>query len=319
MQFSDSIASIQGVGPVFQKRLKGMGITSIRDLLFYFPRSYQDLSQTTPIRDVKENEDVCVKGTLQDIQEMRTFRKRMSVTEALLQDGTGTIRIVWFNQPYLITSLHKGEDICCAGRVVRDSKGMLLSNPSYEKLTNGELTHLGRIIPLYAETRGVSSRWLRVLIKSLLHSVPAQETLPPSLLAGKGFLPLHKALSEIHFPTSLEHTEQAKKRFAFEELFIILLFVMSERKKLARVKAHVIKLQEPLMKRFTQSLPFSLTNAQKKAAWHILKDMEKPRPMNRLLQGDVGSGKTVVAAMASLSAVRSAYQVVFMAPTEILA
>ncbi len=319
MQLSDSIGMIPGVGPVFQKRLKQIGVESVHDLLFHFPRSYQDLSQTISVGDIRENQDACVKGTLQDIQEQRTFRKRMSITEALLQDTTGSIRIIWFNQPYLITTLHKGEEICCAGRVVRDNKGIVLSNPSYEKLTHGELTHLGRIIPLYPETRGVSSRWLRTIIKSLLSVISLQETLPLSLVSEKKLFPFREALSEIHFPTSFKKTEEAKRRFAFEELFFILLFVLSERKKISSVKAHAILLQESLMKRFTDSLPFRLTDSQKKSAWHILKDMEKPRPMNRLLQGDVGSGKTVVAAMAALSAVKSGCQAVFMAPTEILA
>jgi len=179
---------------------------------------------------------------------------------------------------------------------------------------------MGRIVPVYQETRGVSSKWLRFVIHMILSSLEStKDTLPPLLLKEHQFPSFKEALQTIHFPESFAEEKQARARFAFEELFHIALFVLTERKKLAAIKAPVVAFKPDIIKRFTNKLPFKLTDAQKKAAWHILKDMEKPRPMNRILQGDVGSGKTVVAAMACLSAVKAGFQVAFMAPTEILA
>jgi len=207
-----------------------------------------------------------------------------------------------------------------AGKVTRGKNGVSFSSPTYEKFSE-ESTHAGRIIPVYPETIGVSSRWLRYIIKPLLDKLPKniEDALPKEILKERNLMPLFEALLQIHFPSSLAKAELAKKRFAFEELFFISLFVLTERKKLASVKAISIPFSEAHMQKFTKALAFQLTGAQKKAAWYILKDLEKPRPMNRLLQGDVGSGKTVVAAMAALSVVKAGHQAAFMAPTEILA
>lgn len=311
-----------------------MGITTARDLLFHFSRTYEDFSNITKIKDAHEGETYCVCGKILEIKDVRTFRKRLSITHAIVQDDTGPIRVLWFNQPYLAQSLHEKDDICIAGKVARNKEGLYFSSPTYEKIrdiqtkqtTNYKLqttnyTHVGRIIPVYPETIGVSSRWLRYMIKTLLSQLPSTipETLPENILREQGFLPIREALWKIHFPESLAHAKKASERFSFEELFHISLFILSERKKIASVKAPVIPFSPEIMKRFTHSLPFQLTEDQKKAAYYILKDMEKPRPMNRLLEGDVGSGKTVVATMAALSAVKAGYQVAFMAPTEILA
>ena len=321
MNLSTSVGTIPQIGTAYEKRLKNMGITTLRDLLFHFPRTYQDLSNITPIRNIKEGGIYCVAGNILDIQALQTYRKRMHLTEAVIEDKTGNIKVVWFNQPYLKNTLKKGDSVFLAGKVTRDKYGIHLSSPTYEKLAGEDMTHTARIIPVYQEAAGVSSRWFRSIIKPLLDKLPQtiEDPLPTDILPNQNLLPLRQALFQIHFPDSLDLAEQAKKRFSFEELFLIALFVLTERKKIAQVKAPSIPFSEDIMKRFTDKLPFQLTNAQKKAAWYILKDLEKPRPMNRLLQGDVGSGKTVVAAMAALSTVKAGYQVAFMAPTEILA
>lgn len=330
MDFSTPLSSIPRIGPVHQRRLKRLGITTVRDLLFHFPREYEDFSVITKISEVKEGRQQCVRGKILEITDVRTFKRRLSITKAAIADETGAIRVVWFNQPYLVTVLQKDQEIYVAGRIARDKEGIFITNPVYEKVDeqNGSgdsssqrfLTHVGRIVPVYEETSGISSRWIRAMIKGLLVQIrDVPEILPPSILQIKNFPPLVKALWQIHFPDSLEAAKEAKKRFSFEELFYILLFILSERKKIASVKAPPIPFSPEMMKRFTDSLSFELTDAQKKCAWHILKDIEKPRPMNRLLQGDVGSGKTVVAAMAALSVLKAGYQVAFMAPTEILA
>jgi len=321
MNLSTPVGTIPRIGTAYEKRLKNMGITTLRDLLFHFPRTYQDLSNITPIKNIKEGESYCVAGNILDIQALQTYRKRMHLTEAVIEDKTGNIKVVWFNQPYLKNTLRKGDSVFLAGKVTRDKYGIHLSSPTYEKLTGEDMTHTGRIIPVYQEAAGISSRWFRSIIKPLLDNLPQsiEDSLPTDILPDQNLLPLRRALFQIHFPDSLDLAEQAKKRFSFEELFLIALFVLTERKKIAQVKAPSILFSEDIMKRLTSSLPFDLTNAQRKAAWYILKDLEKPRPMNRLLQGDVGSGKTVIAAMAALSVVKAGYQVAFMAPTEILA
>ncbi len=296
-----------------------MGITTVRDLLFYFPRSYEDLSIITPVGDSREQANVCIEGALLDMQELRTFKKHMSLATGIIQDASGSLRVLWFNQPYIVTTLKKGERVCLTGKIARDKQGLFLSNPAYELLDGRERVHTGRIVPIYQETAGVSSKWLRSVIWRVIKEVPRQDVLPESIVKGRGLLSFSEALQEIHFPSDLKRIEQAQFRFAFEELFMISLLVLSERKKLARVKAHAVPMPQELMARFTKSLPFRLTDSQKKAAWSILKDLEKPRPMNRLLQGDVGSGKTVVAAMAALAVAKAGLQTVFMAPTEILA
>ncbi len=324
MDFSTPLSQVPRIGPVYQKRLSKLGMATVRDLLFRFPRSYEDFSRIAPIQEIKEGQTFCIAGTILDITEERTFRKRMSLTHAVLEDQTGAVRILWFNQPYLATTLQKGMQVCLAGSVMRDKQGIYISNPSYQKVEGQfapyQLTHVGRIVPVYEESQGISSRWFRSIVKSVLATLSNfPETLPEYVLKERKFPALKESLWHMHFPDSLESSRLTRKRFAFEELFFIMLFILSERKKLSKVKAPPILLNTSFMKRFTSLLPFKLTNAQKKASWHILKDMENPRPMNRLLEGDVGSGKTVVAAMAALSCAKAGYQAVFMAPTEILA
>ena len=319
MTLTTPLSEVPRIGPVYQKRLKAMGITTCRDLLFHFPRMYQDLSSITPIGKAKEGFEYCFQGTVGELKEMRTYRKRISVIEGVLSDKTGSIKVVWFNQPYLKDTLPPGQKVFLAGKVVRNTNGIHLQSPSYEKMTKNPI-HMARLVPVYQETRGVSSKWLRFVIHMVLSSLEnIPDTLPSSLLKERGLPSFNNALQTIHFPNSLKDAQLARKRFSFEELFFIALFVLTERKKLSEVKAPVVAFTPDIIKRFTSKLSFELTDAQKKAAWHILKDMEKPRPMNRILQGDVGSGKTVVAAMASLAAVKAGHQVAFMAPTEILA
>ncbi|MDP4009048.1 MAG: ATP-dependent DNA helicase RecG [bacterium] len=330
MQLSSSVITLPRGGEQIAKRLEQLGITNIRVLLFHFPREYQDCSHITSVASLKEDTIACVQGTLKSITKERTYRKQMTLVHALIEDKTGAVRALWFNQPYLLETLAPGDNLSLAGKVTRDSKGIVLSTPEYEKIRGGSpLIHTSNIVPIYPESQGVSSKLLRSLIFSALSCVSENmgDSLPKHIATEKGFAPFFESLKQMHFPSSLKTAEKARERFSFEELLVILLFVLSERKKIARVKAPSIPFSADLMKRFTDSLSFTLTDSQKKSAWQILKDMEKPRPMNRLLQGDVGSGKTVVATMASLSVVKArstgsgqaGYQVAFLAPTEILA
>ncbi len=321
MDLTTSIEELRRVGPQYQKKLKKLGIKTIGDLLFHFPHRYEDFSNIISISEAKLGKTCCLQGKILELKNTRTWKKRMILTQAIVEDETSAIKVVWFNQPYLINVLKEGDFVCLAGKVALGEEGIYLSSPTYEKIGNSSLTHTGRIVPVYPETEGLSSRWLRFIIKPFLIQLKNKifEPLPEKIRKKYNLLPIQKAIWQIHFPTSLPLARSAKERFSFEELFYISFLVQAEKQKLAKESAISIPLNLALIKDFVKSLLFKLTRAQKKAAWQILKDLEKGRPMNRLLEGDVGSGKTVVAAMAVLNTVKAGFQVAFMAPTEILA
>ncbi|PIR72617.1 MAG: DNA helicase RecG [Candidatus Nealsonbacteria bacterium CG10_big_fil_rev_8_21_14_0_10_36_24] len=321
MDLSTTIERIPRIGPVFQKRLKKLGIKTVQGLLFHFPHRYEDFSNLIPISKVRINEICTVQGRILEIKTIRTWKRRMFLTQAIIEDETGAIKTTWFNQPYLTKILKKDDYVFLSGKVTVGTSGVYLNNPAYEKAFLGkDLVHTGRLVPIYPETEGLSSRWLRYILRSLLiclkNKIP--ETLPEKIIKKEGFLPINKALWQIHFPESENLAKKAQERFSFEELFYIELFVLRERARLNKEKSVSIPFNIDLTKRFVDSLPFKLTDAQRKSAYQILKDLEKSRPMNRLLEGDVGSGKTVVAIMAALNTIKAGEQVAFMAPTEIL-
>jgi len=309
------------LAPKIQAKLKKIGIKTLKDLLFYFPYRYEDFSKLSSISQLKLNQTHSLRVKILEIKTKRTFRKKMFLTEALVNDETGTIKVIWFNQPYLTKVLKVGDFVCLAGKVFLGQGGAYLSNPVYEKITTEKLIHTNRFVPVYPETERISSRWLRSILEKLLKKIKNQikEFLPLEIIKKYQLLLLPEALQEIHFPSSLDRAEKAKFRFSFEELFLLELIVLRERLKLNQEKAPFIPLNLELIRKFVKSLPFSLTNAQKKVSWQILKDLEKPMPCSRLLQGDVGSGKTVVAIIAALNTIKAGWQVAFMSPTEILA
>ena len=329
------IEDVPNIGLAYYKKLKKLGIKTIQDLLFYFPVRYEDFSNIIPINQIKVGQISCVQGRILHIENTQTYKKWMIITEAEIEDETGTIKALWFNQPFLTKSLRQDDFVCMAGKVSLSKKGVYLNNPAFEKISeiseNDDLTHTGRIIPVYSETKGVTSKWLRYIIKPLLEYFydKMPEMLPPEILKKYKFLPLKEAICNIHFPESFEHADAAKARFSFENLFLLQLSMLRERAKLMQKTAFTCPMDAALMKKFTESLPFQLTDSQRQCAFQILKDIEKPVPMSRLLEGDVGSGKTVVATMAALNVIKGGYpafakastgkQVAFMAPTEILA
>ncbi|MBU2635385.1 ATP-dependent DNA helicase RecG [Patescibacteria group bacterium] len=321
MNLSTAIEDIPRIGPVYQRKLKRLGIKTVQDLFFHFPRRYEDFSNLIPISKVKINEISTIYGKILGIETKRTWKRKMFLTQAIIEDKTGAIKATWFNQPYLTKTLRKGDYVFLSGKTTISKNGIYLSNPIYEKGDlSSDLTHTGRLIPVYPETAGLSSRWIRYILKPLLIDLQNQinETLPEEIIKEYNLIPIKKALWEIHFPSSVELSQKAQDRFSFEELFYIQLFVLRERNRLNKEKSVSLPIKLETIQDLVKSLSFKLTNAQKKSAWQILKDLERPRPMNRLLEGDVGSGKTVVAAMAVLNTVKQGYQAAFMAPTEIL-
>jgi len=328
MNLSTPIEQIPRIGPQYQKKLKKLGIKSVRDLIFHLPRRYEDFSNIISISEVELGKFCCLYAKILELKNTRTWKKKMILTQALVSDKSSTIKVIWFNQPYLINALKEGDFVCLAGKVALGPEGIYLSSPAYEKISNYELgiknyelIHTGRLVPVYPETEGLSSRWLRAILKPILinlrNKIP--ETIPSEIIKSQKLLPINKAIWQVHFPDSINLAKKAQERFAFEELFIIQLFVLREKLKIAREMAFPIPLNLELCRNFLTKLPFKLTDAQKRALWQILKDLEKTRPMNRLLEGDVGSGKTIVATVAILNSARAGFQNAFMAPTEILA
>jgi ATP-dependent DNA helicase RecG len=336
MNLSTPVEKISQVGPQYQKRLKKLGIRTVRDLLWHFPHRYEDFSNIIPISEIKIGANVCIRGEIREIKNTRTWKKRMILTSALVKDGSGTIRVIWFNQPYITNVLKVGSLVCLAGKATSGPEGLYLSSPVYEKFSkfperkrvpygagkkeDSKLIHTGRLVPVYPETERLSSRWLRYILRPLLIKLrkEIQDPLSQEIIKKYKLLPIKKALWQIHFPDSKKLAKLARQRFSFEELFVLSLVVLRERMKLAKERAWSIPLNLKIIKKFVNSLPFQLTAAQKKSAWQILKDLKRPHPMNRLLEGDVGSGKTVVAVMAALNVAKADFQIAFMAPTEIL-
>lgn len=330
------IESFRYVGPIYLKRLQKLGIKTLGDLFYHFPFRYDDFSNLKKISEVKIGEEVTIEGKIKKITTRRTPRRKMFLTEALIEDESGTIKAVWFNQPYLTQTLKEETEASFAGKVKEGKNGVFLSSPAYEKINQlatdnlqsktynkqpTNLIHTQGLVPVYPETEGLSSRWFRSIIYSLLQQYLSkiEEFLPKKILKDKNFPEIKEALFQIHFPKVKEEADIAKKRFAFEELFLIQLFYQKQKKKLQEQKAPKIIPRIEYIEEFKKNLPFSFTEDQKKTIRDILDDMQKGSPMSRLLEGEVGSGKTVVAALVSFVVAKNGYQVAIMAPTEILA
>lgn len=319
LKLSTPLDSIDGIAR-FIKKLHKLEIKTVHDLLRHFPARYDDFSQIYKISELQPNQHATVQGVVEDIDLRKSWRRRMFIVEAVIADETGSIRAVWFNQPYIKYSLRRGVRANFAGKVSEEDGEWYFSNPAYEVIKGGELKHTGRLIPIYPETRGLTSKGLRFLIKALLDRAEKSREFIPKEILGEYRLPeINRALNDVHFPGALGDALKAKRRFAFEELFVLQLFNLRQKKKLSEYRAPQLKADIEQVKNWIASLPFELTRAQKRSLWEIIQDLERPRPMNRLMQGDVGSGKTVVAALAALIAAQNGCQTAFMAPTEVLA
>lgn len=316
------VEKLPQIGPRYVLYLHKLGIKTAGDLLFHFPFRYDDFSDFREIRNVEVGQTVSIKGEILDIQNTKAFRRRMTITHALVQDDSGAIQAVWFNQPFLANTLQKGLSVSLSGKIAYAREGLQITNPAYEVLGKSGL-HTGRLVPVYHETNGLSSKWLRAHIKPLVKLADGvKEFLPEEILDRQGLFDIGEAIRQIHFPEDGQAAEMAKRRLAFDELFLVQLYMQRQRQRWQGQKAVRIAYDgkiEAEIKSFLDKLPFKLTDGQKMAVWKIIKDLEKDSPMNRLLEGDVGSGKTLVALLAVLVVVRSGYQALIMAPTEILA
>ncbi len=309
------------VGRATSKKLQNLGLRTAEDLLFYFPFRYEDWSKILPISQMTYGSAGTCRGKVELIKNTRSFHRRKNITEALISDESGSIKAVWFNQPFLTKLLKVGDEIYLSGKVDFDRYGIHLTSPSYEKVgMDGETMHTARIIPVYRTTENLTNKQIRFLVKLVAPLAPKiHDWLPQEIKKGLRLIDLSQALKQIHFPEDAFSAKAARRRLKFNELFLVQLRNLLLKMNLRKSSAPEIIFNERETKKFTTSFPFKLTNSQRQAAWEILQDMGAGKPMNRLLEGDVGSGKTIVAAIAILNVFLNGYRTILMAPTEILA
>ena len=311
------LTSLKGIGPNLAKELAGIGLHSVHDLLHYYPRAYNDYSLITPIAKTKPG-IVTIRAVIKQARG-RYIRRGMHITEAVASDASGSVRIVWFNQPYRADALKNDQAYFITGKLALSSGRFAIQNPGVE-LVSDLPVHTARIVPVYRESRGVSAALIRrAMFEAVKQSDMLDEILPYAISKSHKLLPYGKAIRELHFPTDTKALDVAKRTMSFIEVFELMLASKMLRAEIDGEVAPSIAFNETLAKKFVKSLPFTLTDAQKKAAWAVLQDMEKTAPMNRLIEGDVGSGKTVVAALAAVMVLRAGYQAALLAPTELLA
>ncbi|MDB5160291.1 MAG: recG [Candidatus Saccharibacteria bacterium] len=317
MNVSAPLDQVKGVGEKTGAQFEAAGIHSVNDLITFLPRAYEDFSHVTSIADVKPGKQT-IKARCEKIA-TRPVRRGLRITTATLADETGKLQAVWFNQPYRETQLKTGEEFYFSGEFEFNYNKYQLTNPSAEKVSEMPV-QTDRILPIYRAIHGLKTPLVRKILnelRPLMTMLP--ETLPISLVKSEKLASHSEALLGMHFPETIDDISKAKERIGFEELFALLLASQLNRIENAKLKGWLIPFEQSIVKAFVAQLPFELTGAQRIAAWDILQDFEKEIPMNRLLQGDVGSGKTVVAGLAARQAAHEGFQTAIMAPTEILA
>lgn len=317
MDLSSPVTDVKGIGVEVAKKLAILGVKTINDLIEYFPRRYDDYSNTQLISQIRPG-TVTLKVVVKQTKG-RYVKRGMHVTEAVVSDETGSTRLVWFNQPYRATSLKTGQEYFVSGEFGLKYQRLCIINPSVEPVGNFQI-NTARIVPIYKETKGLKSGQIRRAIYNVLPQIKQlPENLPGWLIEAETLLSRADALRQIHFPGSTEDLHSAKRRIGFDEVFSITLASLLNKRDLLKEHSVKIKFNKQTAIKFVASLPFNLTDDQRKVIWQVYKDLEKDQPMNRLIEGDVGSGKTVVATMSALMAIEQGYQVALMAPTELLA
>lgn len=317
MELNSQVTELKGVGEELAKKLAILKIKTVDDLIEYYPRRYEDYSVVTKIKDLRPG-PVTIEAEIKQAKG-RYVRRGMHITEAIASDDTSSVRLVWFNQPYRSAGLKSGAKYFISGEYQLSRQRFSILNPSAELVSDFPV-NTARIIPIYRETKGLKSAQIRKLIREAVVQVKElPEHLPAWILKEQELVNYARAVTEMHFPSGNKALDMAKKRLGFEEVFELSLAALLNKREFAHEKGLPIPFNEKLAKDFVAKLPFKLTNAQRKVIWQIYQDMEKSQPANRLVEGDVGSGKTVVAAMAALMAMEQNFQVALMAPTEILA
>jgi ATP-dependent DNA helicase RecG len=329
------IENLPGVGSFYANRLAKLEINTVRDLVHHFPFRYEDFSQVEKIRDIVDGQKLSIQGTISQIKNIRT-RFGKFLTNATVSDDSGTVEVIWFNQPYLTKTLKAGTPVSLSGKVKIEGSKPKLMSPAWEVIRNLEVSprdsareerplstlHTGRLVAIYPETEGVSSKWFRAKIALVLprYLEKLEDYLPQDIIKEEKLISLQEALTKIHQPENFQDVELSHKRLGFDELFLIQL--VSQKRQIERKKSHVapkMQMDKTKLNTLIASLPYQLTTAQKRAIAEILADLAHSEAANRLLEGDVGSGKTVVAATAAYISHLNGFDTLFAAPTEILA
>ncbi len=312
------VTTVSGIGPSNAEKFARLGVKTIRDLLFLLPRRYDDFSALKPINRLEYGDEVTVIGSVWEVGARRT-RGGAEIVQAVISDGSGMIQCTWFN-PYLKDKIRRGQQIVVSGRVDEYLGRLTFQSPEWEHLEK-ELLHTARLVPVYPLTEGLTNRWLRKLIRRVVdHWAPRlPDFLPDATLVSAGLASLPKAIEQAHFPDSAAQLEAARKRLAFDELFLLQLGMLRQRRQWKSQTGRALDIEAGRLDAFLASLPYALTSAQRRSLDDVLRDLRSGQPMNRLIQGDVGSGKTVVAAAAMFVATQAGAQTAIMAPTEILA
>ncbi|OGW97939.1 MAG: ATP-dependent DNA helicase RecG [Omnitrophica WOR_2 bacterium GWA2_45_18] len=317
-----SIQYIKGVGPNRRKLFNRLGIESVEDLLYFFPRRYEDRRDLTPIAQLKLGEWQTISGTVVTSEGKRSWYTKKHVFEVLLDDKSGRLTCIWFNQPYLVNYFKLGGRVVCYGKVDMYKNSLQMISPEYEVVEEEEESlAMGRIVSVYPLTRGITQRYLRKTIKACLDHYQDQmvDELPVPLRNKHRLVNIKRSIHNIHFPESFEEQDEALRRLSFEEFYFFQMSIILRRLSITQKPGYSHDISDGLTLKFISAFPFKLTSAQNRVIREIRGDMSRPRPMLRLLQGDVGSGKTLVAFFGCVAAFENGFQSAIMAPTEILA
>ena len=320
MYLDSPVTAIKSIGPEKSRKLSRLGILTVKDLIEHFPRDYEDRSQVVPISEIKLNEENTFRGRVRGIPEdMRV--KNLRIVRARIEDSTGGIVAVWYNQPYMKKAFKEGAEYIFTGKAVRKYNNIEIQSPEFEIVSEGSILSGGRIVPVYSSTSGISQKMLRSIIKDTLDYAGNQihDFIPTSIRKKYKLCDRNYAVSNIHFPESNESFFIARRRLVFEELFMLQTALLKMKSSVNKGKSGIVFKNINCAKEILNELPFELTDAQKKVMREIVNDIKSGKSMNRLVQGDVGSGKTAVALVTAFIAIRNGYQSALMAPTEVLA
>lgn len=314
------VTTLQGIGKRIAQTLSRLGIHTLRDMLYYYPRRYVDYSTLKPINRLNYGEEVTVIGTVENVQTRTVRGGKLQVIEALLGDGSGKMRLTWFNQPWIVQRLQRNPHIAVSGKVEQYLGRLVLNNPEWEPLTQQQL-HTNRIVPVYPLTAKITQTWLRRQMNSAVSfwAPRLQDPLPEDFRLQADLMDLPNAILQVHFPDSWDLLRAARHRLAFDEIFYLQLGVLAQKYAWEGRTGRIFELTEEWVAGQMSRLPFALTDAQERAFQDIRQSLRSGKPMNRLLQGDVGSGKTVIAALTAAAVTNEGSQSAVMAPTSILA
>jgi ATP-dependent DNA helicase RecG len=314
------LTTISGIGPKSAKTLKKLGLETLGDLLWHFPRRYDDYSQLETINRLWYGQEVTIIANVDRVKVRPIKSGKMKLTEAVVSDGTGNLRVTWFNQPWIARQLKAGQPVVLSSKVDQYLGHLVMNNPEWEPLETEQL-HTNRIVPVYPLTAGVTAKWMRKVLHSVVRRLAPRvpDPVPETVRRSAKLIPLPDALEQVHFPDDWEKLKRAQYRLAFDEMFLLQLGVLGQKANWEELETEPLAVDDEWLARYHSALPFDLTSAQEKALADLRADLAEPRPMNRLLEGDVGSGKTVIAAAGIGIAAEHGAQSAMMAPTSILA